>query len=262
MTPIIKKIVALGGGEIGRPGYPVETTKIDREIIRLTGKKNPRLLFIPTASNDSESYYEVVKKHFGKRLKTRTDVLYLLKNRPTKKEIKEKVLRSDIIYVGGGNTEKMMHAWKRYGLDKILYEAWERGIVLSGLSAGSICWFKWGHSDSRKMLDKKADYIRTAGLGMIEALHCPHWDVEKKLREKSLKNMIKKTHDTAIVIDNCAALEIVGDSWRVINSKTKANAYKIYWRKNKLIEEKIQKKPNFTRFTRLPTSHVSVDSIY
>jgi len=62
------KIVAIGGGEIGRPGFPVETTKIDKEIIALTGKKNPRLLFIPTASSDSESYYEVVKKHFGKRL--------------------------------------------------------------------------------------------------------------------------------------------------------------------------------------------------
>ncbi|MFH0804049.1 MAG: Type 1 glutamine amidotransferase-like domain-containing protein, partial [Candidatus Zambryskibacteria bacterium] len=58
----MKKIIAIGGGEIGRPGFSVETTQIDREIINLTGKKNPRLLFIPTASADSESYYETVKK--------------------------------------------------------------------------------------------------------------------------------------------------------------------------------------------------------
>ena len=62
----MKKIVAIGGGEIGRPGYPIETTQIDKEIIRLTGKKNPKLLFIPTASSDSESYYEVVKNNLLK----------------------------------------------------------------------------------------------------------------------------------------------------------------------------------------------------
>ena len=62
------KIVAIGGGEIGRLGYPIETTKIDKEIISLTGKKNPRLLFIPTASSDSESYFAVVEKYFGKKL--------------------------------------------------------------------------------------------------------------------------------------------------------------------------------------------------
>ncbi len=72
------KIVAIGGGEIGRPGYPVETTVIDNEIIRQTGKTNPHLLFIPTASSDSTSYYEVVKKHFGDDLGCFTDVLYLI----------------------------------------------------------------------------------------------------------------------------------------------------------------------------------------
>ena len=61
----MRKIVALGGGEIGRPGYPVETTEIDKEIIHLSGKEKPELLFIPTASSDSESYYEIVKQHFG-----------------------------------------------------------------------------------------------------------------------------------------------------------------------------------------------------
>ena len=100
------KIVAIGGGEIGRPGYPVETTKIDKEIIKLSGKKKPRVLFIPTASSDSEGYVEVLNKHFGKRLKCKTDVLYLIKEKLTKKQIKEKVFNTDIVYVGGGNTAK------------------------------------------------------------------------------------------------------------------------------------------------------------
>ena len=75
----MKKIVVIGGGEIGRPGYPVETTKIDKEIIKLTGKKKPKLLFIPTASSDSELYVRCINKHFGKLLGCKIDVLYLIK---------------------------------------------------------------------------------------------------------------------------------------------------------------------------------------
>ena len=126
------RIVAIGGGEIGRPGYPVETTKIDKEIISLTGKNKPKLLFIPTASSDSESYYDTVRKHFGIRLGCKTDVLYLLKEKINE----NKILNSDIIYVGGGNTLLMMNTWRKYGLDKILIEAYNQNIVLSGLSAG------------------------------------------------------------------------------------------------------------------------------
>src|SRR3989344_2508736 len=124
----MKKIIAIGGGEIGRPGYPVETTKIDKEIIALTGKTNPRLLFIPTASSDSELYYETVKKHFGKTLGCKTDVLYLINKDLSKKEIEQKIFGADIIYVGGGNTLKMMKVWRAIGVDKILKQAYERGI--------------------------------------------------------------------------------------------------------------------------------------
>lgn len=86
----MKKIVAIGGGEIGRPGTKIETQKIDEEIIRLSGKKNPKLLFIPTASFDSEDYYKIIKKYFDKKLGCQTDVLYLIKERLTKKEIEKK----------------------------------------------------------------------------------------------------------------------------------------------------------------------------
>src|SRR3989344_3094889 len=92
------RIIAIGGGEIGRPGYPVETTEIDKEIIKLTGKKNPRLLFIPTASSDSESYFEIVKKHFGKKLGCRTDVLYLINKKLPKEQIKENQREGDSIF--------------------------------------------------------------------------------------------------------------------------------------------------------------------
>lgn len=234
----------MGGGEIGRPGFPVETTKIDKETIRLSGKKSPRLLFIPTASSDSESYYEVVKKHFCKRLGCKTDVLYLIKDNLDKKEIRDKILKADIVYVGGGNTLKMLTLWRKNGVDKILFEAYKKGIILSGLSAGSMCWFKYGISDSRRFTNPKADLIKIKGLGLIEALHCPHYDFEKD-RKAELKKMMKKTAGVAIAIDNCCAMEVVDDKYRIVNSKTKASAYKVYWSKNKYFEEKIKMEKDF-----------------
>ncbi len=95
------KIVAIGGGEIGRPGTKIETKAIDREIIHLTGKKSPKLLFLPTASGDSEGYYEIVRNYFGKKLGCRVDVLYLIKEKLSKEQIERKILGSDIVYVGG-----------------------------------------------------------------------------------------------------------------------------------------------------------------
>jgi len=240
----MKKIVAIGGGEIGSPGCPVETTAIDKEIIRLTGKKNPKVLFIPTASSDSSGYYETVQRHFGKRLGCKTDVLWLVKEKPSHKEIEKKVMTSDIVYVGGGNTQKMLRVWKSYGLDRILKKAWDKGIILSGLSAGSICWFRAGTSDSRRFNDPDADLIKVSGLGFIPATHSPHYDVEKD-RRPGLKKIMRKTSGVAIAIDNCCAVEFVDDTYRVIASKLDAKAYKVYWKVGKYHEEEIAKRKGF-----------------
>ncbi|MBA4319792.1 MAG: peptidase E [Flavobacterium sp.] len=240
----MKKIVTIGGGEIGRPGYPIETTKIDKEIIRLTGKKSPTVLFIPTASSDSKDYYETVKKHFGKRLGCKTDVLWLLKEKLSRKLIEEKIMSVDIVYVGGGNTQKMLRVWKSYGVDKILKKAWEQGIIMSGLSAGSICWFQGGTSDSRKFNDPDADLIKVTGLGFISALHSPHHDVEKD-RRPGLKKIMKKTSGVAIAIDNCCAVEFIGETYRVISSKSEAKAYKAYWKAGQYHEEVLPKTVEF-----------------
>lgn len=234
----MEKIVAMGGGEIGRPGCLIETTKIDKEIINLTGKKNPKLLFIPTASSDSERYYEIVKKYFGKKLGCKTDVLYLIKCKYSKKEIEDIILKSDIIYVGGGNTLKMMTIWRKLGVDKILKKAHKKGVVLSGLSAGSICWFKNGSSDSRKFAGSEFNYIKVKGIGFVNALHCPHYDIEKN-RESDLKKMMKKTPGISIALDNCCAIEIVDDGYKIIASKKTANAYRVFWKKNKYFKEVI-----------------------
>ena len=217
------KIVAIGGGEIGRPGYPVETNEIDKQVIRLSGKSKPRLLFIPTASSDFESYCDTAKKHFGARLGCKVDVLYLIANKPAKKEIEEKILSSDIIYVGGGNTLKMMIAWRKHGVDIALDEAYRRDIVLSGLSAGATCWFKYGSSDSRKFSDPSAGLIKIRGLNFINALYCPHYNSEED-RKPHLRELMRKTPGVAVAIDNCCAIEILQDKYRIITSGNNASA--------------------------------------
>lgn len=248
-----QKIVAIGGGELGRPNkekggfYPVETTLIDKKIIALSGKNSPKILFIPTASSDSAGYVEVVKKHFGERLGCKVDALLLKKQKYTKKEIEEKIFSSDIIYVGGGNTLKMIKLWKKLRVNKILENAREKGIVLSGLSAGAICWFSLGNSDSRKFKNPKADYIKVSGLGMIKALLCPHYNVgptyisKNQDRRSSLKRMMRVTPGVAIALENCSALEVVGNKARLIVSKPSACGYKIFWSKGMYHKEKLIK---------------------
>ena len=135
----MKKIVAVGGGEIGRPGYSIETAKIDKEIIKLSGKKRPKFLFIPTASLDADDYVKVVNNYFGNKLGCVIDVLYLVNKKISRREIENKILNSDIIYVGGGNTFKMLKLWRKLGVDKVLAAAYKKGIVHSGVSAGAIC---------------------------------------------------------------------------------------------------------------------------
>jgi dipeptidase E len=239
------KIVSIGGGNIGRPGTTVETLEIDQEIIRLSGKQKPKLLFIPTASSDAESYCEAVRLHFGERLNCWVDYLLLLNTQTPQKEIEKKILTSNIIYVGGGNTLKMLIEWRKKGVDELLLKAYQNNIVLSGLSAGAICWFRYASSDSRKFKNPNAGLIKIRGLNIINALCCPHYDVEAD-RKSHVKNLMSKTPGIAIALDNCSAIEIVNGKYRIIDSKNTANAFKVYWKQGIYHEEVIDKKQTFT----------------
>ena len=232
------KIIAIGGGEIGRPGTKIETLSIDKEIIAQSGKEHPHVLFVPTASSDSQGYSQLFQQYYGKKLNCKVDTLFLTKNPSSKATISKKILNTDIIYVGGGNTLKMMMIWRRLGVDKILLEAYKKNIVLSGLSAGSICWFRHGNSDSRVFTSGSNKLIKVAGLNLIDALHCPHYDVEP-LRKPDLEKMMKHTPGVAIALNNFTALEIIDYQYRILKSKKSAKAYKIYWKKNIYYKEEI-----------------------
>lgn len=241
------KIVAIGGGEVSAKS----TLRIDKEIISFSGKKNPKILFIPTAISDSESYYLAIKEYFSD-LGCSTEVLYLIKNKEklTKKGIEIKILGSDIIYVGGGNTLKMMTIWRKLGVDVLLKKALEKNIVLCGLSAGSICWFNNGNSDSRKFTSNSDKLIKVTGLGFIDATHCPHYDSEPH-RRKDLKRMMQESPLVAIAIEDNCAIQIKDGKYRIIVSNPKAKAYKIYWKNKKYFKTEIEKNKKFLELENL-----------
>lgn len=234
-----RAIVAIGGGDIRTRG----TAAIDREIIRLSGKKRPKLLFIPTASYDSERYWKHIREYFGKFLKCKTAVLFLMKDRPSREVIRAKVLSADIIYVGGGNTLHMMRVWRRLNVDTLLKSAYKNGTVLCGISAGSICWFDSGHSDSLAFYrPQKWKYINVRGLGLVRGIHCPHYNSMTRgiPRRKHFRAMIRKTGGIGIAIENNCAIEFIdGRLFRVITSKEYARAYKVYKRRGDVVAQQL-----------------------
>lgn len=238
------KIIAIGGGENGRPGKKYETKKIDEEIIRLSGKKHPNVLFIPPQSKFEKDYFQVMEKVFS-NLGCRISPLYLNEPSPNKTKLEKTILGADIIYIGGGNTLKMLKYFRKHGIDKILEKAARKDIVLSGLSAGAICWFKSGCSDSKKFTNQNAGLSKVKALNFVPVLYCPHYDEEKD-RRPELKRIMKTTKELGLAFDNCSAIEIVDDKFRIISSKPKANAYRVYWKKGKFHEEKLEKKKTFS----------------
>lgn len=243
-------IVAIGGGEIRTRA----TLAIDREIIRLSGKKRPKLLFIPTASSDSETYWDAVRKYFSGFLGCQTDVLRLILEKPSPRQIREKILSADVVYVGGGNTLLMMRVWRRLGVDELLLRAYRDGAVLSGISAGAICWFGSGHSDSMSFYNpRKWSYINVKGLGIVQGIYCPHYNGQtlRTPRRKHFKEMIGKTGGVGIGVENNCAIEIVDSRFRVITSRSRAHAYRVYRRRGRIAAQRIPEQKAFVPIERL-----------
>ena len=213
-------IVAIGGGNINDS----ETLLIDEYIVKISGKECPNALFIPTASDDSQGYIAAFNNMYGERLGCITDTLLLINEKISDKDIKDKILSSDIIYVGGGDTSKMLDIWRKYKVDEYLRQAFERGTILSGLSAGAMCWFKHGYSDSGGNDDGTVSYICLEGLGFISAINCPHYNEEGR---KGFDDIMTEIKETGIALENNCALVVKDDTFRIIKSDEKASAYKL-----------------------------------
>ncbi len=159
-----------GGGFAMEPENPL----LDRFILSLAGKPKPRICFIPTASGDSESYQAKFLKAYEAE-DCQPSILSLFK--PHTRDLAGFVQSQDIIHVGGGNTRNLIALWREWGLDQALRKAYDRGTVLSGISAGMICWFEQGLTDSYG-----GPLEPLSCLGWLKGSACPHLDGEAERR--------------------------------------------------------------------------------
>lgn len=241
-------IIAIGGEGPVKDG--VIKTKVvaeyaHQEIIARTGKKHPKVLYIPTAKNDDESFIASFCDYYTRLGCGQVEVLRLLNERPSTADIKAKIFGADAIYVNGGNTHRALRTWERYGIDSLLKQAHQQGIVLSGHSAGASCWFAYICSDSFY----KSKPFRLTGLGMINALVCPHYDTEP-VRQAALKKIMKRTPQlVAITLDEYAAIEVVDNTYRIMAGDTGATACRAFWRSGEYILEEISITSEFRDLT-------------
>ena len=250
----MRTIIAIGGGEIGN----LETLPIDKKIVKLAKKKKPKVFYIPTAGGDSELWCDTFQKVYGHKLKCQVDFLLLIKNKKelTKKVISEKILSADIVYVGGGDTLRMLQVWRKQGVDKILHQAYKKGVVMAGVSAGAICWFHYGVSDAVINPENKKLFGRVKGLNIISSKKSitlsPHNIREKKIREQSIKEIMSRTPGVCLAIDDNAALFIQDkfdqktkkrtQKYEIWTSKKDVGIKKFFKLKNKIIEKELKSK--------------------
>lgn len=197
------RIVAIAGGDLS------STRELNAHTIKLTNVKNPHVLFIGTASHDANGYIEVITKAFN-LLECEVKSLCLCSKNYVEQEIDDLLAWADIIYVGGGDTIFMMQIWKQYGLDEKLKKIYEKDLaVLTGISAGAICWFQCGYSDSESFHDEE-NWNYCWADGMLDIFHmayCPHYNEEgrnsfdERLCEKDLIGLAME-NDTAFVENN------------------------------------------------------------
>lgn len=220
----MRKIVAIGGGEL----KDLETLPIDRHVVSLTEKPNPLALFIPTASMDAPRYIDTFNKVYGDELKCQTSALTLWETNYSQDDLRDQILSADLIYVGGGNTLKMLTKWRELGVDILLREAYDQGKVLSGLSAGAICWFDHGISDSPQFSDPNSkEFIKIAGLGLVKGTFSPHNIREGAARKSAIEQFASPSEITFVADDN-SALELSESTYRVMLSSNESHISRVY----------------------------------
>ncbi|MDQ3780032.1 MAG: peptidase E [Chloroflexota bacterium] len=222
-----RQILAMGGG-----GFSMEPENLalDRYLLGLVERPRPRVCFLPTASGDADSYIARFYTAFS-ALPCQPAHLSLFDtgNRPGHRDV---LLSQEIIYVGGGNTRSMLAVWREWQVDQILREAWQQGIVLAGISAGSLCWFEEGVTDS-----VPGHLTPMRGLGLLPGSNCPHFDGEAERRPTYHRLVADGSIGAGYAADDGAALHFHGDRLhQVVSSRPTATAYRVERRGNAATE--------------------------
>ena len=191
-----------------------------RTVFELTGAAEPRVCYVPTATGDSPM--GIVNFHRAFPASRFRPVHLPLFDR-TGEDVRETLLDQDVIVVAGGNTANLLALWRLHGVDAAMREAWERGVVLCGASAGANCWFEASTTDSfgptlRPLHD---------GLGLLAGSFCPHYDGEEQ-RRPLFHRLVAEGFPPGYAADDFAAAHFVGTTFeRAIASRAGANVYRV-----------------------------------
>ena len=192
-----------------------------RYVMALTKKENPRICFLPTATGDNANvilaWYNACEELNMRPYVQRVYVASYTE----KKTFEENLLSMDAIVVGGGNTLNMMAIWKAQGIDTVLRKAYNKGIILAGGSAGSLCWFQGGTTDSRPK-----DLSIVQGLGFIQTSHCPHYHSEPLRKPLYFENILKGRLNPGYAIDDLAGIVFEDEKYvKSVACDEKSNTY-------------------------------------
>jgi peptidase E/ketosteroid isomerase-like protein len=216
-TSIGGQIIALGGGGFSEPG---DNLLLDEYILLQTNKSKPRVLFLPTAGGDHEDY---IAKFYNayKKFNCKPTHLELSKKPDPIKKIEQLVLSQDMIFAGGGSPRFLMQIWRKSKMDKIIKKAWQKGIVLSGMSAGAICWFEDGFKNPKDDI-----WRRISCLGFLEGSFCPHYDKRGELRKAYRKMISANEISPGYGVEDGVALHYIGTELKyVVSSSPSAKAF-------------------------------------
>jgi dipeptidase E len=214
-----RQIVVMGGGSFS---VEPDGSLLDAYVLELSGKPRPRICFVPTASGDSSMYITKFYEAFGGRAEASHLGLF---GRP-RTDMAAVLAGQDIVYVGGGNTANMLAVWRVHGVDRALRRAWEAGVVMTGLSAGSICWFEAGTTDSFGV-DGPLSLLSDA-LGFLPGSHSPHYDGEPGRRPTYQGLVSRGELPDGYAADDRAGLVFRGtDLVEVVASRPAARGYRV-----------------------------------
>ena len=210
-----RHLVAMGGG-----GFSMDDPVLDRFVLALVDVSRPKVCFLPTATSAVPVYAVAFFQAFPA---TSFDSSFLDLFVRDGRDLRAFLLEQEVIYVGGGNTANLLAIWRAHGVDAILREAWEAGVVLTGMSAGASCWFEGSTTDSYGPLAALAD-----GLGLVPGSFSPHFDSEPERRPLFHRLIAEGTLPAGLACDDFAAVHLIGtELFEVVASRTQAGAYRI-----------------------------------
>tara|TARA_Y100001933_G_scaffold256978_1_gene302494 strand:- start:638 stop:1318 length:681 start_codon:yes stop_codon:yes gene_type:complete len=221
-----RNIIAIGGGGFGRS---LGNLKIEKYIVSLSNKKKPKVCFLPTASGDNDLY----KLNFYRAFSSLNSITSHIDFFSRTEDLQKKISNQDIIYVGGGNTKSMLAVWKEWNLDVILKKAYENGTIMSGVSAGAICWFEKGITDSYSKDLKVIDC-----LGFVKGNACPHFDEEEE-REPFVYEVLNKNilNSCFCIEGNCAIHITDGKDIKSINFGKDKKSFELSKKKDNILKK-------------------------